>query len=82
MSDPLKDLRRLLNASLTESPEDPSGSTREAHLIDFLIGIMMGYGIGDYDTAEVVAIFKHHAPGFDILSWIKSKEADGFYNPD
>ena len=77
-----RELRNLLNSLVSQgSPSAPSGSTPEAHTIDLLVGTMSGYECGDYDTQEVVQIFKDNPiPGFDVLSWIQSKVDEGVYD--
>ena len=78
MYDEIADLRRVLAFHLTGTTDMPSHISPDWEQIMFLSGIVREYSMGDYTLSEVLNIFRNHkVPGFDILLWIRSKEADG-----
>ena len=84
MYDPIADLRRVLAFHLTGTTDMPSHISPDWEKIMFLSGIVREYAVmGDYPLSEVLNIFRNHkVPGFDILLWIRSKEADGTWDVD
>lgn len=80
----IRDLKRTWAFHLYGDPSHPiTGHTEEDVRIDFLAEIVGDYIIfADYTPEEMVEIFRQHPiPGFDILNWIKSKEASGDIDP-